>query len=92
VRAFTKQMEEPRPTTVAKARLEIAMAVSIFRTERTRTSNRAGLQMRCLHRLDRTRRALRAGPIWYSELEREIDEAVSEVAGDRTDARHAIAG
>jgi hypothetical protein len=85
-------MAEFRPTTAARARLEIAMAVSIYRTERTRTINRAGLQMRCLHRLDRTRRALRDGPIWYSELAREIDEAVSEVAGDRTDARRAITG
>lgn len=82
-------MEEIRPVTLAKARLEIAMALSIYRTERPRTPNRDGLQMRCLNRLERTRRSLLRQPVVYPVVMREIDRAVSEVAGDRIGATSA---
>ena len=71
----------------AKARLEIAMALSIYRAERSRSRNRAGLQMRCLHLLERTRRTLRERRVWYPDLMREIDAAISEIAGDHVAAQ-----
>lgn len=73
----------------AKARLEIAMALSIYRAERPRCRNRPGLQMRCLHLLERTRRRLREQRVWYPDLMREIDAAVSEIAGDHLAQRKA---
>jgi hypothetical protein len=85
-------MEDTRPITLAKARLEIAMALSIYRTERQQARNREGLQMRCLNRLERTRRSLQTQPIVYPVVMREIDRAVSEVAGDRLSVRPAVAG
>ena len=85
-------MEGIRPITLAKARLEIAMALSIYRTERARARNRDGLQMRCLNRLERTRRSLLRQPVVFPVVMREIDHAMSEVAGDGTTARDAIAG
>jgi hypothetical protein len=85
-------MDDTRPMTLAKARLEIAMTLSIYRTERPRTRNRDGLQMRCLNRLERTRRTLQRQPIVYPIVMREIDGAVSEIAGDRATAGSAAAG
>ena len=71
------------PVADAKARLEIAMARSIYRTERLRSRNRGALQMRCLNLLERTRRSLLQERVWYPDVMREIDTAVSEIAGDR---------
>ena len=85
-------MEDTRPITLAKARLEIAMALSIYRTERQQARNRDGLQMRCLNRLERTRRSLLMQPMASPVVMRETDRAVSEVAGARLSVRPAVAG